>query len=1175
VNAFSAALDTSALAAPPANRFDDNARLPRPKPLRDDPLMPPSRAAARSATPSALEGAPPRTQLRLLGDPAVVLPAGLRALERRAAALLALVSLEPGVTRARAAGLLWPESENPRRALRQQLSRFKASYGVELVVGEEVLHLAPGIDADLAQPAAGGPLAGALLGDLRFDDCEEFDALLTQHRTQRQRLATQEIGRSLADAEAEGDLEAATQLAEQLVLADSQSEAHARTLMRLHYLRGDVSLAQAAYERLSDKLARDCGARPSAETEALARAVRNALSAPAVAALPARTAPAAVLRPPRLVGRGRELASLRTAWQAGRVGLLLGEPGLGKSRLLGEIASQARDAIVVQGRPGDAGVPYATLARLLRVVIERSPQLLEPGGERSTAGVPRHELARLLPELAPGIPRPAEGQRIVLQAAVEQLLAQSRLAGLFIDDLHFADEASCEMLQALIASDVGPQLHWALAQRPGEGTAAAARLRDALEEASLLETVALAPLTEDEVAELIDSLGLPELDGRALAPVLLRHTGGNPLYALETLKQALTRGVALDARRLPQPASVGTLIERRLKQLSERALSLARVAAVAGVDFSIPMAEDVMGVRAVELANAWTELEAAQVLRENAFAHDLVFDAVLRSVPAPIARHLHAAVAAFLERHDGAPARVAGHWLTAGQRRPAVPSLHRAATQARAGLRRREELGFLMTAAGIEEEEGELDAAWSTLQAASEAQICIDTVPLAALEAARDRLARTPAQQADLAMDRSTFLLNLGRFAEAEEEAHRAVTAARASGSAQHLAGALSSLASSLAMQGQSQDALLPSDEMMALLEHVDTPSGKLYSERGILLDNLGRPRDATPVHRLAVQLELQRGDRSAAVSALTNLACSQMDAGRLRAALATLDQAQSIAGSHDDGSGLLASMLVIRCNLLRELGAFDLALRAVESARSALAQGAASYLPMVDIALAQVWLQLGQNGRAQQALPKEEALSGLPSWAAARRWLVLARCRAASRQPVGDALARAVALTADGGLRVVCDTVALHAAAVGATLDDLDTLQALGAQARRDGRDGVALTAACFGAQLAGTVGLRQLALQQAGEARALLGHDAGSETAVAPADIGEPEAWLCVARAYDAAGQPAEAASAREHGRARLAQIEREHVAPELRDSFRLRNPAHWALLSAPRAAEPDPGR
>ncbi len=1129
----------------------------------------------------AVMSAAPALQIRLLGDPALLGADGsVRALERRAAGLLALVALEPGVTRARAATLLWPESDNARQALRQQLSRFRKSYGVEVVVGDKALHLAGSIATDLAQEPAPGATAGALLAGLRFDDCEEFDAWLAQQRARRRQQMAGQIRRWLAEAEAQGDLEAATRLAEQLLLADNDSEANHRTLMRLHHLRGDVSVAQAVYERLVDMLRRDYGARPSAETEALACAMRAAQAAPAVTAPPMRTAPAApkpalpavrpvpatLLRPPRMVGRARELDGLRSAWEARRVGLLLGEPGLGKSRLLAEVAGHARDVLIVQGRPGDAGVPYATLARLLRLILERTPQVLEAAPGRADGSIPRQELARLLPELAPSVPLPADGQRIVLQGAVEQLLARAQLAGVFIDDLHFADEASCEMLQALIASEALPQMHWALAQRPGEGTPAAARLRESLEEASLLEPVPLAPLTEDEMAELIDSLGLPELNGRELAPVLVRHTGGNPLYALETLKHGLMRGVALDAARLPQPASVGTLIERRLKQLSERALSLARVAAIAGVDFSIPLAEQVMGVRAVELANAWAELEAAQVLREDAFAHDLVFDAVLRSIPAPIARHLHAAVAQWMQAQDGVAARIAGHWLEAGLERQALPALHRAAEQARAGLRRREELGFLMNAARIEEASDEIDAAWVTLNAALEAQMCIDTTSLPELEAALDRTARTAAQQAELAQNRGVFLLNLGRFREAEAQGRAAVAAARDSGSPQRLAEALSSLATALAIQDRTQEALPVSDEMLALLDRIDEPKPKLYSERGVLLDNLGRSRDALPMHRAALDLAFRREERSLAVSVLTNLACSQMDAGRMRAALDTLAQTQTLIGSHDDGTGLVATVLNLRCNVLHHLGEFDRALQAIDSARSGLAAGAAAFLPLIDLVRASVWWHLGQIGRAQQALPDDAALSELPRWAVARRWLLAARCRTALRQPVGDALVRAADAMADGGVRVMRDILGLHAAAAGGTLSDLDALQAIGADARRDGRDGVALTAACFGARLAAVHGMRQMALVQADEARAWLERGEPAEDAVTPADLGEPEAWLCLAETYQLCGRADAAAQARSRGRARVEQIERDHVPATLREAFRHRNPVHAALLMNP---------
>ncbi|MCU0939065.1 MAG: AAA family ATPase, partial [Burkholderiaceae bacterium] len=360
----------------------------------------------------------------------------IKALERRAAGLLALVALEPGITRARAAALLWPESDTARQALRQQIARFRKNYGADLVAGADVLVIAEGVVVDALQD--GG---GALLGELAFDDCEDFADWLAQQRAQRRSGAASGLVQQIAAAEAGGDLEAAARLAEQLLLADNDSEAHHRTLMRLHYLRGDIAQAQAAYERLVRLLRTRFGARPSVETEQLARALRAAQpAARAVAAAPSplRPVPVTVLRPPRMIGRQRELGALVDAWQSGRAALLLGEPGLGKTRLLAEFGA-GRRVLMVQGRPGDAGVPYATLSRLLRAVFERTR--IELPAPRRT------ELARLLPELAPSVPLPADGQRLLLQGAVEAVLAQARADGtasdgVIVDDLHFADDAS-------------------------------------------------------------------------------------------------------------------------------------------------------------------------------------------------------------------------------------------------------------------------------------------------------------------------------------------------------------------------------------------------------------------------------------------------------------------------------------------------------------------------------------------------------------------------------------------------------------------------------------------------------------------------------------------------------------------------------------------------------------
>ena len=267
---------------------------------------------------------------------------------------------------------------------------------------------------------------------------------------------------------------------------------------------------------------------------------------------------------------------------------------------------------------------------------------------------------------------------------VPPLPTKSGAAGLVIDDAQFADDASLDILLRLMTQQSLSGLRWLITVRANEVPAQLSEWTAKLD-ANQIEEIHLGPLDDDAVRVLLESLAIPELDVATWVTPMARHTGGNPMFILETLLAMLARGSTRDARhlKLPAPAHVGQLIERRLDQLSAPALRLARVAALAGQDFSVELATSVLGQHALDIADAWRELEAAQVIRNNAFAHDLIYEATLRTVPQPIARVMHKDIAEFLEARGVQPARIAGHFYEAEQWSKAGPSFKTAADRAR------------------------------------------------------------------------------------------------------------------------------------------------------------------------------------------------------------------------------------------------------------------------------------------------------------------------------------------------------------------------------------------------------------------------------------------------------------------------------------------------------------
>ena len=829
----------------------------------------------------------------------------------------------------------------------------------------------------VAPPLADALLRAELLEGVELPGAEALADWLAQMRAQRRAAQLRWLAEKVRQAQAEQRLDDALAAVQQMLLIEPHAEEHHRALMQLHYLGHDTARALAAYNHLRQVLAREFGAQPSAQTLALAQLLSSA-ARPAVAQALVGGRAVALQRPPVLAGRQPELAQLRQAVGQGGALLLWGEAGMGKTRLLAEATDGLAGVLQVKAQAGDAGVPCALLARLLR----RPALHAELGGDGDSR--PAAALVHLLPELGHDATGPAAPtDRLALYQAIEQALARSRLRLVVVDDIHFADEASLDMLTALVTSEQLPRLSWFFAQRPLDDPPAAARLRDTLLRAQRLRTVVLSALDEDAMAGLLKSLQLPGLDAASWARRLLRHTGGNPLFALETLKQL--PAWSDPAATLPQPLPVRTLIEQRLNRLSPAAIGLARVAAVAGPEFSAELAASVLQRPAIELGNAWRELEQAQVLRETSFAHDLIQEAALRTMPSALARHLHACVAGWLESRPAEPARLAAHWQAAGLAVRAVPWIERAADRARDQCRPGEEAGFLEQLVALVATEQPARAVNTLLRLAA-----------VQVQARGFEAATAPLERAlELAQDGPGRLQALNLLAEMQlnrlmpeasaRTARQAFELARALGDEPAAAEAVLRWHRALCMAGRAGEGEAVWQAQQGWMATVPWGQAECVSDRGWVLDRLGRPREARTWHQraLAMARAAQRPFDEAVV--LGNLAQSLLLGGEPAAAMPVLDRADALSahgqGLHDASD----YMALYRGMAAAALGHCTAALQHFEQALADTTQQSAAARHAVLAHRAMLWAQVGQRSRALTDAAMVIQQPHLPPWVTAR----------------------------------------------------------------------------------------------------------------------------------------------------------------------------------------------
>lgn len=377
------------------------------------------------------------------------------------------------------------------------------------------------------------------------------------------------------------------------------------------------------------------------------------------------------------VGRAAQLAELDSALAAARIGrgwltLVVGEPGIGKTRLARETADRARatGSATAWASCWDGGAAPALWpwVQLVREVAATDPDV--PG------------VAGLVDALLDGTPDAGPSPtRFRLFDATERVLraaAARRPWLLVVDDLQWADATSAQLLDFL-----APQL-------PGLPVAVLATVRDgAAGLPRATSRIELSGLAAAELAELVRPIaGSLAPDG---ADELVRRTGGNPLFATELARLARDRGVAVAQAGVP--GSVRTALDRRLAGVPQATRAVLAGAAVLGVEFRLDQLADACPG---SVPDAVEDAEQAGLVRpagpgRYAFSHGLVRDAVYAGIPAGERADTHGRVADVLLAARAAgglvePAVLAHHLTRAPGRAAEAVAQHLAAARAAAAV---------------------------------------------------------------------------------------------------------------------------------------------------------------------------------------------------------------------------------------------------------------------------------------------------------------------------------------------------------------------------------------------------------------------------------------------------------------------------------------------------------
>src|SRR3989441_2879497 len=354
-------------------------------------------------------------------------------------------------------------------------------------------------------------------------------------------------------------------------------------------------------------------------------------------------------------GRDAELALIRAELErlpdgAEAVVFVEGAAGMGKSRLLGEVAAIARSLGIRIGRSAaDPSETVVEVAALLAALFDGAEPLLDPGGLSTLHARPEQRFW-LLRDL----------QQLLERAALESPLLIST------DDAHWADSGTVAALRALPMRLMGLPIAWAIALRPPrEATPLVHALEQLKQEGA--RAIALGPLNDDAVVQLAADILAAQPDQSILKQ--LAEADGSPFLLVETLlglqeeeriRVVNGRAELIDGQ---LPRRVHQKMRERLGRLSDEASDAVTVAASLGRTFTFDELARTLGRRASDLLAPVEELLEANLLVERdedpAFWPDITPGAVGARLPVNPRRALDRQAAVVLLEAGALPVEVA------------------------------------------------------------------------------------------------------------------------------------------------------------------------------------------------------------------------------------------------------------------------------------------------------------------------------------------------------------------------------------------------------------------------------------------------------------------------------------------------------------------------------------